>query len=288
MEGETLSGGAFGDHFALVGVDGFAGEEEFHADFFAGPAIVEGVEELFQRMGFEAMTVIQDDQMDVIPAGQGRGKAFFRGGTGQGEGDEATPFVKSLPTVQAEVDDDLLDLGGIRADLGAAGVIAELEFDLVGDDAAQNLEAFIDDGLQRDGLAIDGRALGKGAYFMEKFTGPVAGFKNLLKRFMGGVAFVDVHGNQFGAAENAGDDVIEFMGDAAGKLVEGVELLFEQELGVIAGIGESGRWPGMGKRVDFGGEIRGRSGGGVGVAWFHFDVTGNSVGIYEGRGDNFF
>jgi hypothetical protein len=44
------------------------------------------------------------------------------------------------------------------------------------------------------------------------------------------MTFVDVHGSEFGAAEDAGDDVVEFVGDAAGELVEGVEFLFEQEL----------------------------------------------------------
>jgi hypothetical protein len=64
MEGQTVAGGAFGDEFALVGVDGFAGEEEFQADFFAGPAVVEGVEDFFQRVGFEAVAVVEDGWRD--------------------------------------------------------------------------------------------------------------------------------------------------------------------------------------------------------------------------------
>jgi hypothetical protein len=288
VEGQAVAGGAGGDEFALVGVDGFAGEEKFETDFLAVPAVVEGVKKFFEGVGFEALAVVVDDEVDVIAAGQHRVELGFERAAGQGEGDEAAAFMESLPAMEAEVEDDLLELGGIGVDPGATGVVAELEFDLVGDDAAQDLEAFFDDGGQREGLAVDGRALGKGAQFVEKFAGAVAGFKDLLEGFVGGVAFVDVHGGELGAAEDAGDDVVEFVGDAAGELVEGVEFLVEQKSGFIAFGRRRAGWRGMGERRDFGGEIRDGSISGMGLAGFHFDLTGGSVGSFAGRGDKKF
>ncbi len=41
---------------------------------------------------------------------------------------------------------------------------------------------------------------------------------------------MDVHGRKFGAAKDAGDDVIKFVGDAGSQGVEGVKLLLEQQL----------------------------------------------------------
>ena len=280
MESQTMAGRAFGDEFPLMGMDGLAGEEQFQTDLFAGTAIVERVEDLFQGMGLKPLAVVLDDQMEIIAGRQHGGKSFLQRAVGQGEGDEAAAFMEPLPAVEAQVEDDLLELGGIRIDLGATGMAAELEFDLVRDDAAENLEAFLDGRRQRDGLAVDGLALGKGADLGEKFAAAIAGLKDLLQRFMGGVSFMDVHGDELAAAEDASDDVVEFMGDVAGKLVEGLEFLLQQKPGFIAGGGRRTRCPGPGGRGDFS--------GGAGVAWLHLDVTGASVGRFDGGGDKKF
>ena len=71
VEGEALAGGAFGGEFALVGMDGFAGEKQFEADFFAGPPVVERIKNFFQGIGLETMAVVLDGEMDVVAGGQG-------------------------------------------------------------------------------------------------------------------------------------------------------------------------------------------------------------------------
>jgi len=285
VKGEALAGGAFGNQIALVGVDDLAGKEEFKADLFAGPAGVKGVEKFFQRMRFEAGAVIVNLEMDIVARRQQGGYLGVQWAAGQGESDEAAPLMEALPAVEAEVEQDLLELGDIGIDPGASGVVAKLEFDLVRDDAAQDLEALLDGRGERYGLAVNGWALRKRADFVEEITGAIAGFENLLQGFVGGVAFLNIHGDEFGAAKDAGDDVVEFVGDAAGELVEGVEFLIEQKLGFIA---PAGGGIGMGERADFGGEIRGGSISWVGLAWLHGDMTGGSVGSFEGGGDKKF
>jgi hypothetical protein len=123
-----------------------------------------------------------------------------------------------------------VDLGGVGVNGGTTGADACLQLNFFGDDAAQDLEGFFDNGLERNIFLLNCWPQREGADFVEEFAAARAGFKNLFEGFVGGMTFVDVHGSEFGAAEDAGDDVVEFVGDAAGELVEGVEFLFEQEL----------------------------------------------------------
>jgi len=141
----------------------------------------------------------------------------------------AAPVGQSLPGMQAEVQNGLMNLRGVGVHAGAVRVDAGLQLHLVGNDAAQNLEAFLDDGRETDQLKFQGRTLAEDAEFLDKITGVMARFKNMLKGFMGGMAFGQVHAQQFGAAEDAGDDVVEFVGHAAGELVERVKLLGLQQ-----------------------------------------------------------
>ena len=88
------------------------------------------------------------------------------------------------------------------------------------DDGLENGAAFFDDGLEVERVQ-DGRgALGEFAKLMNKIAGAVTGFKNLFERFAGGMFVGQIEGDEFGAAENAGDEVVEFVGDAGGKFVE--------------------------------------------------------------------
>jgi len=106
---------------------------------------------------------------------------------------------------------------------------------------------------------------------MQKIAGAVAGFKNLFQGFVRGMAVRDVHGEELGAPEDAGDEVVEFMGDAAGELVQGVEFLIEQDLRFGLDLMGRRRFPGIGERLDFSGEIPVGCRGGVGVGGLHFE-----------------
>ena len=125
MEGQAVAGQAFGDQVTLVGVDGFAGQEKFEADFFGGPAGVERIKDSFKCMGFKAMTVILDGQVEVVAGGQCGGELGRHRAAREREGDLAASFVEPLPAVQAKVEDDLLDLGGIDVDPGGFGMVVE-------------------------------------------------------------------------------------------------------------------------------------------------------------------
>ena len=85
-------------------------------------------------------------------------------------------------------------------------------------------------GWRQDALEFRRMAVAEGAELVDEVAGVVAGLENLLERLVGGMFFGQVHGHEFGAAEDAGDEVVEFVGDAAGQLVEGVEFLGLQEL----------------------------------------------------------
>ena len=107
------------------------------------------------------------------------------------------------------------------------------------DDGLENGAAFFDDGLEVERVQ-DGRgALGEFAKLMKKIAGAVTGFKNLFERFAGGMFVGQIEGDEFGAAENAGDEVVEFVGDAGGKFVEREKLLVEEQFafGGIFGVG---------------------------------------------------
>lgn len=122
-----------------------------------------------------------------------------------------------------------MNLRLVGVHLWAIGVDAGLQFHLGRNNCAQNLEAFLDHLLETDRLEIQRRALAEHAKFVDKIACVVAGFKNLLERFMSGMAFRHVHGHEFGAAENAGDQIIEFVRHSAGELVKGVKSLSLQQ-----------------------------------------------------------
>jgi len=91
---------------------------------------------------------------------------------------------------------------------------------------------------------------------------------------MRGMVFGNIQRDQLGAAQDAGDDVVEFVRDAGGELVEGEKFLFEHALPGIAGFCGFRRkifFVGQ-ERADFDLQISGGSGGGMGGGWFHSEA----------------
>ena len=163
------------------------------------------------------------------PAGdagrQTGGRAIF-----ERDFDAAAAFRQPLPGLQTKVQDGLMNLRVVGVDLGTGGMDVRLQLNFGGDDGAQNLNAFFDDGLKADGLAFRRQALAEDAELVDEIARVVAGFKYILEGVTAGMFLRQVQGHEFGAAEDAGDEVVEFVGDAAGKLVEGVEFLGLQKL----------------------------------------------------------
>jgi len=249
---------------------------------------VKGIKEFLKGLCFQTKTVVLNGKMHKISGRKLRG--FLVGGKiVEGDGDLSATFVEVLPAMHTEVEKNLVDLRGIGADVGATGLNAGGEGDFVRDDAAENLEGFFDDGWQGNVVQDGGGALGKDADFVKEIAGAVAGFKNLFEGFVGGMAFVNIHRDEFGAAEDAGDDVVEFVGDAAGELVEGVEFLFE-ELGRLAdGWGVVRRiFVAVNAGLDVGGGVASVLGFGWRVGGFHAGSAGGSVGDFFAGGDKKF
>lgn len=230
MKGEAVPGFAFGDEFAVVGADGFAGQKQFQPDFFGGgTAGVKWIKDFFQGVGIQSVAVVAHGQAKAVFAGQDRRDFFGDVNDFQSDGDLAAPFVEVLPAVQAEVEQDLMDLRRIRRHRRQGGADAQVQFDFLRDDAAQYLERFFNGVLKGGQPEFHGRAQGKAADLVEKIPRPVARFVDLSERFMGRMIFGDIHRRQFSAAEDAGDDVVEFVRDAAGELVERLKFLGEDD-----------------------------------------------------------
>jgi hypothetical protein len=198
----------------------------------------------------------------------------------KGDFDLTTPVGEALPGVQTKVENDLVHLGGIGIDHRAIRINLCLYFHPVRNDGAQDLEAFVDDLLKADGFKLRGRALAESAKLMDKIAGVVAGFEDLLECLAAGVALGHVHGHEFGAAENTGDQIVEFMGHATGELVEGVESLgLEQpEFFFRAQWLAPGMVGGVGLRFPSGFPNLWRS------LWFHQNIEWSCGSDFDGNG----
>ena len=148
MEGHAFARFAFDGDFPLVRLDGFLREEQFQPRFFtAGTPGAERMEDVFPRAFFQAGAVVLDGEADVRAGRQVR-RARRRPGVFKDDFDAAPAFGQPLPSLQTKVEDGLVDLRVVGVDLGAVGVDVGLQLDLGGDDGAQNLDAFLDDGLE--------------------------------------------------------------------------------------------------------------------------------------------
>jgi hypothetical protein len=96
--------------------------------------------------------------------------------------------------------------------------------------ACKNLAAFGDDRLKGDNVPVLGLLAAVGEDLLHETPGPDAGFLDFLQAHAGRVAGVRVGDGQLGVAQDGGEDVVEVMGDAAGQLADGFQLLRLPEL----------------------------------------------------------
>jgi len=153
-----------------------------------------------------------------------------RGGRIQGEGllsnaDQTGAIFHGVPGVGAKIDDDLVDLSRIAED----GADARLE---VGDDphfvrqgGPDEFHRVVHDGLEKNQFALVLLLAGKSEDLLDDFLGAETGFEDFLDVFGGGVGVTQFQFCKIAVAENDAEDVVEFMGRAAGQRAEGFHFL---------------------------------------------------------------
>lgn len=220
MEGEAVAGFAGGDDFAVVDVHGFANEKQFEANFLAiTPTEMKGIKDFFQGVFIQARAVVAHGQANVFPRFQQA--KFFRNGNGfERYGYFAGALGQAVPGLEAKLNEGLLDLGGVGQHGRAFGGDMSMKLDLAGDDGAEDGQGFGDDVLELGRFVIGQSALGEFAEFDDEIAGAMRGFENMVEGFAGGMDFWEFEGNHFSGAENAGDEIVKFVGGAGRELIE--------------------------------------------------------------------
>ena len=199
---------------------------------------MKGFKDFFFGAYVEAVAVVRYADEGVIAA-RPETFSFFLVVFFEGDFDRAAPLGQAVPGLDAEFDDGLLHLRGISQHGGAISINVGEQLHFGRDNGLEDSATFFDDGLETERLQHGRGALGKFAELMNEIAGAVAGFKNLFERFAAGMVFGQIERDEFGTAENAGDEVIEFVCDSGGQFIEREELLVLEQFafGGVFGVG---------------------------------------------------
>ena len=261
---------------AAVILDDFLSGGEAEAGAFSG---FFGGEESFE----DTLAIFRGDAAAVVANGdddEGGGEGFGTGSVGAAgvfdlELDDATFFRKSVAGIDAEIKEDLFDLGAVAEDGGGG-------FGRFGSDADARVDAVAEEALDVGndlahvrGFFLHRAAAGVAEELFDEFGGPGGG---LAGTFQAGFDFGFVAvGGEFGegdVAVDGGEEIVEVVGDAAGDQAQGAhflgfpELAFEEgDLGVVtedpdlADDGTGLRDHGEGLEFDLDGGIEGQFAG---------------------------
>ena len=142
---------------------------------------------------------------------------------------EATAVGHGVACVEAEVHENLLDLGGVGLDRLKMGG-GEFHFDVFVDDLVEETGEAVEGSIQIDGAGLKGLAASEGEKFARKRSGAVGLLADMGKALsddrLGTALFVA----EFGPAEDCADDVIEIVSDATGELTDALEFLRLKQL----------------------------------------------------------
>ena len=137
--------------------------------------------------------------------------------------------------VDGQVDDYLLDLTRIGLDPPQSFHGRRIEVDVFTDDTAQHLVHVIDQLVQVDDLRLDNLLAAEG----QKLAGEIGGFfgcgLNFVHRFKKRIVASQIHLSQGSIAGDAGQQVVEVVGDAARQAAHRFHLLGLDELGFELG-----------------------------------------------------
>jgi hypothetical protein len=132
--------------------------------------------------------------------------------------------------VDAEVHQNLFDLGGIGANQGESGSEDGLDFDIAADYFFEEIESLGDALVQVYIARLENLAARKGQQLTGKCSGSFRLLMDLLKMAAEASAFFGLFHADVGPAHDGADHVVEVVSDSAGELADGFELLRLQEL----------------------------------------------------------
>jgi hypothetical protein len=222
---------------AAVLLDDLLGGCETEACSFAGFL---GGEEGFE----DALAVFRGDAAAVVAHGdddKGGGASFGVGGVGAAgvldfKLDDSASFGEGVAGVDAEVEEDLFDLGAVAHDaggcIGGLGADADSGVDAMAEEALD----VGDDATHVSGFLFQSAAPRVAEELFDEFGGAGGGLACALEAGFD-LRFVAVRG-EFGegdVAVDSGEEVVEVMGDAAGDEAEGAHFLGFAELALEEG-----------------------------------------------------
>ncbi len=204
------------------------GESEAAAGELGGE---EGVEDAGDGFGAHAGAVVGDLEIDVVAGGKFGGEVggAEEGGVGVlkagGDVDVARAVADGVGGVDDEVHQDLLHLGGVGADGGKRFREAEAEAGFFADGELEEGGGVFDQGAKVDAFEDEAALAGVGEHLFAEVGGAEGGGFGLVELAVGVGALFEGHAGEGEVAEDAGEEVVEVVGDAAGEDAEAFEFL---------------------------------------------------------------
>ena len=135
-----------------------------------------------------------------------------------------------VPRVDAEVEDDLLDLTGVGEDRSKLLTELDLELDVLADQALEHLAHVGHDVVERELLRLEHLPPAEGEKLARKRGRAVAGLRDLREVPAYRMVGLELHQADLGEAEDAAEEVVEVVRDATGEQPDRLHLLGLLEL----------------------------------------------------------
>ena len=214
-------------------VDGGEAEAGAEADGFGGE---EGFESVGDGVGVHAAAIVADGEAGIC-AGDAAGifgAEGFVDADGLGADGDGAAVGHGVARIDAEVGEDLVDLGRIHLDGDGDGGGEPFEVDVFADEAAEHVDGTGDGVVEVEDAGHDGLLASEGEELAGQFGGAFGGLLDFAHA-IGGIhaGFAGACG-EFDVAEDDLEHVVEVVGDAAGEAADGIDALHLVELGLEA------------------------------------------------------
>ena len=127
------------------------------------------------------------------------------------------PAGDGVAGVDAEIGQDLVELGGVHLDRGQVGAWLPVKLDALADQAPEHLEHALDRGVDVEHLGHDRLLAGKRQQLAGQVGRTLGGLADLLQVDCDRVAILELVKGQFGVADDHAQHVVEVVGHAAGQ-----------------------------------------------------------------------
>ena len=189
---------------------------------------VKGLEDAAHRLLVHALARVAHGEPDPCAPGKDRvGPRKNRASSHafQADGEASGPGTHGLDGVGGEVQERLVDLGGVRE--GAIRVVLQMSPDIDGgrDRGADEPERFADDGPEGDDLFVHPALAAEIEDLAHEIARAFAGVEDVGEFFRGRVCLGEPRAGKFRVADDADEDVVEIVGDAPCERADCLHLL---------------------------------------------------------------